>query len=239
MPKSSTRGCVRPTMKMLAGLMSRWITPFECAKASASATRRTISAACAGVARQPSWRSWRRSRPLQQLHRDVGALVADAGVEHGDDVRMAEAAGGARLVEEQRVERLALRLGDLDVQRLDRDQARQQRIVRREDGAEAAFAELVLERVAADVADRRHRAIGGVATRPLNAIGVVTGTAGGSESLHSPTPGMVGARGRGLGVGGGHGRRGRTAHRASLSDPTAGAAVKNARAPTFVTQAHH
>jgi len=32
--------------------------------ASASATRRMISAACAGVARQPSWRSWRRSRPF-------------------------------------------------------------------------------------------------------------------------------------------------------------------------------
>ena len=94
---------------------------------------------------------------LEQLHRDVGALVADAGVEDGDDVRMAEAAGRARLVQEQRVERLALLLGDLDVERLDRDQARQQRIVRREDRAEAAFAELVLERVAADVADRRHR----------------------------------------------------------------------------------
>ena len=50
---------------------------------------------------------------LQQLHRDVGAVVADAGVEHGDDVRMAQAAGGARLVEEQRVERLALFFGDL------------------------------------------------------------------------------------------------------------------------------
>ena len=32
----------------------------------------------------------------------------------------------------------------------------------------------------------------GVATRPLNGTGVVTATAGGSESLHRPTPGIVG-----------------------------------------------
>ena len=32
----------------------------------------------------------------------------------------------------------------------------------------------------------------GVATSPLKAIGVVTGTVGGSESLHRPTPGIVG-----------------------------------------------
>jgi hypothetical protein len=67
---------------------------------------------------------------------------------------------GARLVQEQRVERLALVVGDLDVEGLDGNQARQQRVVCREDGAEAAFAELVLERVAADVADRRHDPVG-------------------------------------------------------------------------------
>ena len=97
---------------------------------------------------------------LQQLHRDVGAVVADAGVEHGDDVRVAQPAGGARLVDEERVEGLALFLVDLDVERLDGDQPRQQRVVRREHRAEAAAAELVLERIAADVADRRHRLIG-------------------------------------------------------------------------------
>ena len=64
MPKSSTRGWVRPTMKMLAGFTSLCTTPLLCAYASASATRRTISAAWAGVGRQPSWRSWRRSRPF-------------------------------------------------------------------------------------------------------------------------------------------------------------------------------
>jgi len=31
MPKSRTFGWVRPIMKMLAGLMSRWTTPLLCA----------------------------------------------------------------------------------------------------------------------------------------------------------------------------------------------------------------
>ena len=33
----------------------------------------------------------------------------------------------------------------------------------------------------------------GDATRPLNGTGVVTAMEGGSESLHNPTPGRVGA----------------------------------------------
>ena len=218
-----TRGWVRPTMKMLAGLMSRWIRPFECANASASATRRMISAACAGVARHPSWRAG-AGPALEQLHRDVGALVADAGVEDGHDVRMAQAAGRARFVQEQRVERLALLLGNPDVQRLDGDQARQQRIVRSEDRAEAAFAELVLERVPADVADCRDGAIGrcrdesAERDRRRNLDRRRIGVAPQPDARDRGC-----AQRHGFGVGGGHGRRGRAAHCASLSDPTAGA----------------
>ena len=97
---------------------------------------------------------------LQQLHRDVGVVVADAGVEHRHDVRMAQAGSGARLVEEERVERGALLGRDLEIQRLDRDQPRQQRVVRGVNRAEPAFADAVLQRIAADVADRRHRVAG-------------------------------------------------------------------------------
>ena len=101
------RGCVRPTMKMLAGLMSRWITPLrvregervgDAADDQRRLRRRRAPAFLAQLAQVAA---------LEQLHRDVGAVVADAGVEDGDDVRVAEAAGGARFVEEQRVERLA------------------------------------------------------------------------------------------------------------------------------------
>ncbi len=97
---------------------------------------------------------------LEQLHRDVGALVAHAGVEHRDDVRVREAASGARLVQEQRVEGLALFRRDLEVQGLDRDEARQQRVVRRVHRAQAARADLVLERIAADVPDGGHLVVG-------------------------------------------------------------------------------
>ena len=90
---------------------------------------------------------------LQQLHRDVGALLAHAGIEHRHDVRVAQATGGTCFVQEQGVERLALIGGDLEVQRLDGNQARQQRVVRGVHAAEAAFADLVLEGIAADVAD--------------------------------------------------------------------------------------
>ena len=158
---------------------------------------------------------------LQEFHRDVGALVADAGIEDGDDVRMAQAAGGARFVQEQRIERFALLVGDLDVERLDRDQARQQRIVGREDGAQAALAELVLERVAADVADRRDGAIGRACDQA--AEGDRRRHRNGRRIGIAPQPDAgKGGGGRGLGVGGRHGRRKRTAHCVSLSEPIDG-----------------
>jgi hypothetical protein len=142
---------------------------------------------------------------LQQLHRDVGAVVADAGVEDGDDVRMAEAARGARLVDEVRVERLALVVLDLDVEGLDRDQARQEGIVRGEHGAEAAGAELVLQRVAADVADRRHRLVGrrrdepGEAGRrgPAAAFGIAPQRDAGKAQMRRAGQRVAGHSGRG------------------------------------------
>jgi hypothetical protein len=90
---------------------------------------------------------------LQALHGDVDAGVGRAGVEHGDDVRVRQPGGRAGLVQEQRVERLAGSRVGVDMQGLERDGARQQRIPGRVDGAEAALAEDGLERVAADVAD--------------------------------------------------------------------------------------
>ena len=70
---------------------------------------------------------------------------------------MREARGGARLVQEQRVERGALLGRQVEVQRLDGDEPRQQRVVRGIHGAEPALADAVLQRVAADVADRGER----------------------------------------------------------------------------------
>ena len=142
---------------------------------------------------------------LQQLHRDVGAVVADAGIEHGDDVWMAEPAGGARFVDEEGVECLALALLDLDVEGLDRDQPGQQRIVGGEHGAEAAGAELVLEGIAADVADGRHRPVAGrreqagevgTARGPAAAVGIAPQGHAGNALMRRARDRIAGHSGR-------------------------------------------
>ena len=108
---------------------------------------------------------------LEQLHRDVHALLGQPGIEHGDDVRMAQARGSARLVEQPGIDRFALLLGHCQVQRLDRDGARQQRVVRGVHRAEASLAELVLQRIAPDVADGRPKLDGALGVARVEGCG--------------------------------------------------------------------
>jgi hypothetical protein len=90
----------------------------------------------------------------QAFHRDVDAVGRQAGVVHGDDVRVAEAGDGARLVEEQAVERQPLGRHQVELQGLDGHRARQQRVPGLVDIAQPALTELALERIAADVLQR-------------------------------------------------------------------------------------
>ena len=70
---------------------------------------------------------------------------------------MAQARGGTGFVQEQRIERRTLLGIQVEIQGLDGDQPRQQRIMGGVHGAQAPFADAVLERIPADVADGRHR----------------------------------------------------------------------------------
>ena len=92
--------------------------------------------------------------PAQPLHRDVHAVRRQASVVDGDDVGVVQPGRGARLVQEQRIQRDARGRVDVELQRLDRDHARQQRIPGLEHRAQAALAELLLQRIAADAGQR-------------------------------------------------------------------------------------
>ena len=73
---------------------------------------------------------------------------------HGDDVRVVQPGDGAGFVEEQPVQRQAFRRVDVELQGLDGHRAREQRIPGLVHVAQATFAQLALERVAADVLQR-------------------------------------------------------------------------------------
>ena len=94
---------------------------------------------------------------LQPLHRNVDTLLRQPGVVDGDDVRVVQPRSGSGLGQQLRFERVALRGGDIEMQGLHRDRPRQQRVECGMHGAQAAGTELVLQGVAADMADRRQR----------------------------------------------------------------------------------
>ena len=100
--------------------------------------------------------------PAQPLHGDVHAVRRQAGVVDGDDVGVVQPGCGARLVQEQRIERHPRRCVDVELQRLHRDHARQQRVPGLEHGAQAALAELLLQRIAADAGQRGLRGAAGL-----------------------------------------------------------------------------
>ena len=91
---------------------------------------------------------------VQPLHRDVNAVGGKPGVVDGDDVRVAQAGGSARFIQKQAVERDTLAHVDLELQRLHRHRARQQRVPGLVHLPQAALAERALQRVAPDVRQR-------------------------------------------------------------------------------------
>jgi hypothetical protein len=93
---------------------------------------------------------------LEQLHGEVGEVAVLAEVVGGDDVRVRELAGGARL-EREALLVVAARAGVLVEQDgLQRDDAVQGRVLRLVDDAHGAAAELAQDLVAADLLARRH-----------------------------------------------------------------------------------
>ena len=87
-------------MKMLAGLMSRWMTPWACANSSPSQISMAIS-----TCRRRLMRSGRRHAALEVLalevlHGEVRLAVVLAEVVNRDDVAVRQLARGARLAEE-------------------------------------------------------------------------------------------------------------------------------------------
>ncbi len=172
MPKSTTLGSVRPTMKMLAGLMSQWITPLAVRIGQRVGHASHDLRGLHDVGPPAVGQQLAQVAPAQSLHRDVNALFRQASVVHRHDVRVVQAGGGPRFVEEQCIERGAVAFGRAEVQGLDRDRARQDRVIGRIDGAQATFTQALLQRIAADVANRQAlrrgcvgRGIGGASVR--------------------------------------------------------------------------
>ena len=100
----------------------------------------------------------RREAPAEdELHRDVGEALVLADLVNGDDVRMVQGRGGARLLSEAQIvlRTLVEALGE----QLDRDDAPEGRVARAVEPAHAAGAELAQDLEAADVrADDHGRA---------------------------------------------------------------------------------
>ena len=91
---------------------------------------------------------------VQAFHRDVDTLGREPGVVHGDDVRVRQPGRGARFVQEQAVQRHALGISHLELQRFHRHRAREQRVPGLMHLAQAALAQQALQRIAADVRQR-------------------------------------------------------------------------------------
>ena len=115
---------------MFAGFTSRWTTSCRCAYARpvgnlrgdvGDALRRQHDARVEDLAQRA---------PVEELHRDVRGVPGLADVVDRDDVRMVEAPGGLRFAEEAALVRLGLGVGQPEADRLDRDQAVDQRIAR-------------------------------------------------------------------------------------------------------------
>ena len=110
----------------LAGLMSRCVMPFACARSNASAACTAISTTSDGVKRRPHSR--REGLPFDVLHDDEADAVALTDVVDGCDIRMIQRGCGLRFAREAlhavRVRR------ELSGQNLQRDGPVQSRIVR-------------------------------------------------------------------------------------------------------------
>ena len=165
MPKSITFGTGTPSCsvtRMFDGLMSRWMIPFWCACWIAW---QTCDEQVEPLRRVESW-SWSQysviGMPAHQLHHEVRpARLGRAGIEHLGDVRMVH--------QRQRLP-LGLEAGDhllrvhAELDDLERDAAPDRlALLGHPDRAEAAFADLLEQLVAADPSAARR------ARRPLAA----------------------------------------------------------------------
>ena len=100
---------------------------------------------------------------MQPFHRDVDTVARQAGIVDGDDVRVAQAGGGAGLVQKKAVQGHPFRHLHVEVQGLDGHRARQQWIPGFVHLTQAALSERPLDGVAPDVRKRGalfHREIG-------------------------------------------------------------------------------
>ena len=120
-PKSVTIARPSAASRMLPGLMSRWTMPRTWATPRARATSSPMRAACRGASRPPRRSRAARSSPIDEGHHEVGLVAVGAGVEAGDDVRVAQDGRGERLAPEPVGEVGVGR--DLGTQDLDRDLA--------------------------------------------------------------------------------------------------------------------
>ena len=149
MPKSMIFAGPPRTTMMLAGFTSRWTTP------RLVRVREPLGDLRADVERGLRLDEAAREQALQlapghELHRHVDDVAGVADVEDRDDVRVAEAAGGLRLlVEALLVLRALLRIGR-HVDRLDRDRAVEHRVGRLVDDAHRPAPELAEDGVAAE-----------------------------------------------------------------------------------------
>ena len=150
----------RLVRKTFSGLMSRWTMPFSCAatRPESTCTRMSITSSNGSPPSAADAVGQRLADEL--LHDEVGAAVVErAEVVHLADVRVADRAGGARLLVEAPHGVLLPRLGR--VEHLDGDRAPDGQVLGLEDGAHPALAEhrahdvLAADGLAEEVARRR------------------------------------------------------------------------------------
>ena len=124
MPKSATFTWPSRVMRMLAGLMSRWMTPLVWAEASASGDRDRRVDRTIGTHASLAAEDLGEAAPVDVLHDDVVGAGGLAPVVDADDVRVVEVRGGLRLTPEPLDERRVL--GELGEEHLERDRAIEQ-----------------------------------------------------------------------------------------------------------------
>jgi hypothetical protein len=175
MPKSVMTTRPVRSIRMLAGLRSRWITPAACAAVRPSATARAKRAARTGSI------AWSRVSPsgradaddvverlaLDELHGDVVGAGELADVVGAGDVGVADAPSEADLAAEPlEVLRGA---GDVGVEDLEGDDVADDDVDRAKHGAHAAAADEAFDAVATGIQGSRRRGL--LATSPRIIVG--------------------------------------------------------------------
>ena len=176
-PKSSSFTRPSRVTNAFSGFTSRWTIPFSWAAPSASAIWMPYSTALR-KGRAPPPQALAQRLALEQLGDDVGHVAVGRHVEHGDDVRVVEAAGRARLAAE-RLHAL-LRQGEGRAQHLDGHVTAEARVARAVHLAHAPAADAREDLVGSEAMAGREHA-GGL----LRATGP-QGTAGRDRGEYTP-----------------------------------------------------